>query len=64
MELFFPFVTEQVEKSYYLNNCILVDSSTLTGLTSPFVILGVSSLFKLSFFSIFDGNPVCKHYRP
>ena len=53
MELFFPVVTEQVEKSYYLTNCILVDSSTVIGCTSPFVILGVSSLFKLSLFFYF-----------
>ena len=47
----------------HLTHCILVDSSTITCLTSPFVILGVSGLL-CRFYSIFDGNPVSKQCRP
>ena len=38
-----------------LTKCILVDSSTVICWMSPFVILGVTSLF-CHFYSIFDGK--------
>ena len=44
-------------------HCILVDSSTVICLTSPFVILGVSGLL-CHFYSFLMENPVSKHCRP
>ena len=41
---------------YLLTNCILTDYFIVLCWTSPFVILGASSLFCR--FSIFDGKPV------
>ena len=45
-----------------LTYCIKVDASTVIFWTSPFVILGVSSLY-CCFNSIFDENPVSKQCR-
>ena len=42
-----------------LTHCIMLDSSTVTCWTSPFVILGVSGQF-CRFYSIFDGKSFSK----
>ena len=43
-----------------LTHCILVDSSTVSCLTTPFVILGLSGLFCRFLFLM--ENSVCKHF--
>ena len=45
-----------------LTHCILMDSSTVICLTSPFVILGVSGLF-VTFILVLMENPVSKQGR-
>ena len=47
----------------HLTHCILVDSSSVTCWTSPFVILGVSSLFRC-FNSILMENPISNNVDP
>ena len=47
-------VTNYYSQSWRLTHYILVDSSSVIGWMSPFVILGVSGLFG-RFYSIFDG---------
>ena len=46
-----------------LTRCILIDSSTAICSTSPFVILGLSSLF-CRFYSVFDGKSLANSVGP
>ena len=59
------FQISPLTKKWYklLTHCILVDSSTVIGWMSPFVILGVSGQFCLFFLFLIE-NPISKYCRP